>query len=338
MTEPDWKAIDRYLAGDASPDEERTIRDWIAADPARGEVLQQIHASHRDGANEQWDVDAAWAKFATRTRHAPRRVLPSSRRWYATPLARIAAALLLVAGGYATLQTLGPSRPDGRDRPDAELVAPNGQRVTAALGDGSRVVLNAGSRLRYSRFIASRARDVYLEGEAYFEVTHDAKRPFRVHANGGVAHDLGTRFTVRAYPEMTQVDVAVTEGRVSLRRDHEAATDSVVLAQGQLGRLSTFQQHPVVLSDVDLAAYTGWTTGTLVLENVTLGDAIPQLERHFDVDFVVPDSSLAARRIYVRFHDETAQQALDALSLALGVRYERSGRLVTLHSAAPASR
>ena len=52
----------------------------------------------------------------------------------------------------------------------------------------------------------------------------------------------------------------------------------------------------------------------------------------------VPDSSLATRRIFVRFRDETATQALDALSLALGLRYDRSGRVITLHSAAPASR
>lgn len=338
MTHPDWKAIDRYLAGDASPEEVRAVHAWIAADPARDGVFEQIRAAHRAQPDEQWDVDAAWARFSTRSRQAPHRALPTSRKWYATPVARIAAAVLLVAGGYAALQSRAPTRPDPRDAASAELVAPNGQRVTTTLGDGSRVVLNAGSRLRYSRFIASRSRDVYLEGEAYFEVTHDAKRPFRVHANGAVAHDLGTRFTVRAYPELTQIDVAVTEGRVSLRRDEATPRDSVVLTRGQLGRLSAFAQQPVVVSGVDLAVYTGWTTGMLVLENVTLGEAIPQLERHFDIDIAVPDSSLAARRIYVRFRDETAQQALDALSLALGVRSERSGRVITIHAAAPASR
>jgi transmembrane sensor len=333
MTEPDWKAIDRYLAGDASPDEQRTIRDWMAADPARQELLRHVRAAHGSQADEQWDVDAAWSKFSTRARQAPRRTLPAPRRWYATPLARIAAVVLLVAGGYAALQSRSPAGDQ-----TGELVAPNGQRVTATLGDGSRVVLNAGSRLRYSRQIDRRSRDVYLEGEGYFEVTHDAKRPFRVHANGGVAHDLGTRFTVRAYPEMTHIDVAVAEGRVSLRRDQETPTDSVVLVPGQLGRLAASARQPVLVPDVDLSAYIGWTTGTLVLENVTLGEAIPQLERQFDVDISVADQALASRRIFFRLKDETADQAFDALSLALGVRYERSGRVITLHSAAPASR
>lgn len=332
MTEPDWKAIDRYLAGDASPDEQRAVRDWAATDPSRAEMLRQLRAAHADPAREGWDTDAAWAKLSARMRSGPRRSLPASPTWYASPLARIAAAVLLIAGGYATVQQLKPG-----DSRSAVLTAPNGQRITATLGDGSRLVLNAGSRLRYARDIARSSRDVYLEGEAYFEVTHDSRRPFRVHANGGVAHDLGTRFTVRAYPEMMRIEVAVAEGRVSLRRDQETPTDSVVVEPGQLGLL-TAADRPAIVSGADVAAYIGWTTGTLILENVTLGEAIPQLERWFDLDITVPDSTLRARRVFVRFRDETATQALDALSLALGARHEREGRTVTLHTARPASR
>jgi transmembrane sensor len=336
MTEPDWKAIDRYLAGDASPDEERAVHDWIAADPSRDQVLQHIRAAHGDRPDEQWDVDAAWAKFSGRPQRTVTRHLPVSR-WRMGAPARIAAAILVTVGGYAAFRSLSPARPGPQDQTSAEITAPNGQRVTTTLGDGSRVVLNAGSRLRYSPDIGRGSRDVYLEGEAYFDVTHDAKRPFRVHANGGVAHDLGTRFTVRAYPEMTHIDVAVTQGKVSLRRDLETPTDSVVLEPGQLGRLTAFDQQPAVVPGVDVGAYTGWTGGTLVLENVTLVEATPQLERWFDIDIAVPDSTLASRRIFVRFRDESAAQALDALSLALGARYERTGRVVTLHPAAPAS-
>src|SRR5687767_1688106 len=258
MTEPDWKAIDRYLAGDASPEEERAVREWIAADPSRSEVLQHIRAAHVGRPDEQWDVDSAWAKFSARPRRTIPRSLPVSR-WYRGAPARIAAALLLIVGGYAAFRSLSPAHSDPRDYARAELTAPNGQRVTATLGDGSRVVLNAGSRLRYSPDIERGSRDVYLEGEAYFEVTHDARRPFRVHANGGVAHDLGTRFTVRAYPEVTRIDVAVVEGKVSLRRDQETPSDSIVLQPGQLGRLSASDQ-PVIIPGADVSAYTGWTS------------------------------------------------------------------------------
>lgn len=338
MTEPDWRTLDRYLAGDASPDEERAVREWITADPTRGDVLRQIRAAHDSQDGERWDTDAAWVKFSNRVHGGQHRttVVPLHRgAWYTRTPARIAAALLLTVGSYATWQAIRP----GGEKQTAmrDLAAPNGQRATVTLSDGSRVILNAGSRFRYPADFGRSPRDVYLEGEAYFEVNHDAARPFRVHARGGVAHDLGTRFTVRAYPELPHVDVVVTEGKVSLRRDQAAATDSVVLEPGQLGRLPE-AGPPAVMTGVDVAAYTGWTGGSLVLEGLTLEEALPQLERWFDVEIRVANRALASRRIYVRFRDETLAQVLDALSLALGARYERSGRVITLHPAAPASR
>ena len=75
-----------------------------------------------------------------------------------------------------------------------------------------------------------------------------------------------------------------------------------------------------------------------MLDGLTLEEALPQLERWFDVEIRVADPALASRRIFARFRDETLTQVLDALSLALGTRYDRSGRVVTLHQASPASR
>jgi transmembrane sensor len=335
--QPDWRALDRYLAGDASPDEERAVREWMAADLARAEVLRQLEAAHRpDG--QQWNVDAAWSRFSARPkpatpRGATRYPLPATRG-FRLP-ARIAAVLLLTAATYGTWRLVRPAGdPQVAMR---ELAAPNGQRATATLGDGSRVVLNAGSRLRYAADIARGSRDVHLDGEAYFEVTHDRARPFRVHARGGVAHDLGTRFTVRAYPELPRVEVVVAEGRVSLRRDQAAPTDSVILVPGQLGRLEA-SGAPSVVAGVDTAMFLGWVGGTLALDGLTLEEALPQLERRFDVDVRVEDRALASRRIYARFRDETLTQVLDALSLALSARYEHSGRIVTIHPAVSPSR
>ena len=337
MTAPDWKTLDRYLAGDASPDEERAVREWIAVDPSRADMLRQLEIAHGAQSAERWDTDAAWAKLSARVRSGERRptVLPFRQRpWYATTPARIAAALLLTGATYGTWQVMKPRQQHVAMR---ELAAPNGQRATATLGDGSRVILNAGSRLRYSDDFGRGARDVYLEGEGYFEVTHDAARPFRVHARDGVAHDLGTRFTVRAYPELPRVDVVVTEGKVSLRRDGTTSTDSVILTPGQLGRLSQ-SGAPSVVSGVDTAAYVGWTGGSLVLEGLTLEEVLPQIQRRFDVEIRFADRTLASRRIFARFRDETLTQVLDALSLALNARYERSGRVITLYPVAPASR
>src|SRR5206468_9531820 len=79
-------------------------------------------------------------------------------------------------------------------------------------------------------------RDVYLDGEAFFEVAHDARRPFAVHTARAVARDLGTRFNVRAYRDAADVVVAVAEGAVALKSSQRLAADSVVLRQADVGR------------------------------------------------------------------------------------------------------
>jgi transmembrane sensor len=217
--------------------------------------------------------------------------------------------------------------------------APRGQaggRLAVDLPDGTRVLLHAGSRLRYPPTLgaAGAARDVWLDGEGYFEVRHDAARPFRVHARDALAEDLGTRFVVRAYPELATVDVAVAEGVVALRRQPPAGSrrptgDSAVIRAGQRGTLPVTGGAPTVEPAGDLTRFIGWTAGTLALDGGTLAEALPRFERWYDVNVVLADRRLASRQVVARFRNEPLAQAIDELAIALGARVSRSGRTVT---------
>jgi len=336
MPDPlDWPLLDRYLAGEASPAEQTEVHAKTKADPAWAEALAMLRSDFSARPRDTWNVDSAWSRTRPRLAEQATR-LPAERTparptpVYATTWFRIAAAVLVVAGTLTTWR-LASNQTDRQ--PDAvatmnDIVTPNGTRQTITLGDGSRVTLNAGSRLRWGTDFGNRTRDVYLDGEAYFAVSHDRTRPFRVHTRNAVAHDLGTRFTVRAYPELPHVEVVVAEGAVSLRQDRPAA-DSAILGVGQLGRLGE-SGSPIIESNIPMERWTAWTGGALVLEGLTLAEAVPQLERWYDATIRVADSRLAQRRVAARFHDETLSQMLDALTLALGARWEQSGRTITL--------
>ena len=138
---------------------------------------------------------------------------------------------------------------------------------------------------------------------------------------------------MRAYDELAQIEVVVAEGSVSLRHDR-ANADSAILGTGQLGRLGE-SGRPTVESSVAVDRWTAWTNGSLVLEGLTVAEALPQLERWYDATIVVADPQLATRRVSARFHDETLPQMLDALTLALGAKWQQSGRTITLTSARP---
>jgi transmembrane sensor len=332
----DWQLIDRYIAGEASPDEIAVLQARAKSDPAWAQAVDLLRANFTSTRTTPRDTDLAWSRLQSRLAADSRNATPqlSGTQSRNTPLhtrpwLRIAAIVLVFVGAFAVWRS-GAIAPTTR-RTTAEMLeatTPNGSRRTITLTDGSQVTLNAGSTLRWPHTYGTGARDVYLEGEAFFSVTHDSTAPFRVHARGTVAHDLGTRFTVSAYPELTSVEVAVTDGAVSLRHDR-ASSDSAILRAGQLGRLGA-SGAPTVESNIPLDRWTAWTSGSLVLDGLTLADAIPQLERWYDITVTVPDSALAQRRITARFRDETLPQMLDALTLALGARSQQSGRAVTL--------
>jgi transmembrane sensor len=216
------------------------------------------------------------------------------------------------------------------------LATPRGQRATFQLPDGTRVMLAAASTLRYRPPFDAGTREVTLEGEAYFEVMHDERRPFVVRAGDVVAQDLGTQFVVRAYPEDGHARVVVREGEVALRAaSAPPKSDARVLGPGELGRLSAAGE-PIVEA-VNPSAYFAWTTGRLVFAGTSLRDAIPQLSRWYDLEFRLADPALGARQLNATLRSQATTDELDFLAASLGLRQVRRGSIVTLYpdSAAP---
>lgn len=342
---PDDAAIARYLSGSASPGEQARIERWAAADPANEAELAALQTAWNPLPVAEADPDDhMWRWITGRMDEAlppPKVVRPAQTgRPAFLRIGAIAAALVALAGGALLLRLPRQPRPAVL-RPGVEalrgemqeLVTPRRARATSNLPDGSRIILGPESRLRVPATYAAApwvagTRDVYLEGEAFFEVTHDAKRPFRVHTANGIVEDLGTAFTVTAYPETGGTRAVVVSGVVALRS--RAATDSgLTLRAGDLGRVDAAGALTRT-RNVNLASYVGWTTGDLVFNETPLQEAIAVIDRWYDLDVHVADATLMRRRFTARFHDDPDAEVFRVLQLALGVRVERDGRSVTL--------
>ncbi|MEO8561958.1 MAG: FecR domain-containing protein [bacterium] len=339
----DWRIIDRHLAGDASSADAEALRQWLAADPRHALLLDQLRsvsAPDRSLAGESWNVDSAWSRLTGRLadeRPASHLVLertPASRQSRRVSWRLAAAATTaLVAAGVVALLWSAPRASSGiasaPSSPVREVASARAQQTRVTLRDGTRVVLNAGSRLRYSADFDRLSRDVELEGEGYFDVVHDASRPFRVRMRGGVAEDLGTRFAVRAYADGAPPQVVVAQGSVSLARDDAGMAKGKLLRPGQLGRIEPDGRISVV-SDVDVDRWMSWTAGALVLDGLSLAEAATEIGRRYDVRVVVPDAALARRRVSARFHDAPLPRVLDALAVALGARWSNDGVAIVI--------
>ena len=330
LNDTHYERMARHLAGESAAAERGEFERWLSEDPtARAEFDLVSRDWQASSPEASVDVGAAWSKLHNSLRgvHTGSSVRTQARWWQRSETMMRAAAVGLVAVTGALIAR----RAGGREEPSvAAAAAPVAlatkvaERRELRLPDGTEIVLGAASSLRTLPGYGGTSREVELNGEAAFHVTHDAERPFRVQAGAARVEDLGTRFVVRAIGT-EPVRVAVSEGSVSVAgasggtpailnpRDMALVTDSIQVTR-----------------NVDVDAYAAWASGPLVFpfRGVTLRAAIAELERWYDVDFRVTDADLLARTITATFEDLSTDQMLDVLGTTLGVRFEREGRIV----------
>lgn len=322
--------LDRYLAGEASAAEAEAVRRWLADDPEHGLLLEDLRIIKRVATERapESSADAAWATAVTTLEVAPQPRV--SRRVLVGALA--AAALVIALIGVGGVLRRAPQW--------SEYTTAAAHRAVIRLRDGTQVTLAPKSRLRYAPDHGKTHRDVYLDGEAYFQVTRDTQHPFRVHTPGSVTEDLGTAFVVRSFADRGATEVVVAEGRVALWRTALAAVSgarnagpdaspALVLGARDLGRLDgsgvATLQH-----GVDVGRYLAWTKGMLAFDGTPLGDVMLTLERWYNVEIRLADSTLAARRLTATFTNEPIDLVLKRIALTLGLRVERADGSVFL--------
>lgn len=211
-----------------------------------------------------------------------------------------------------------------------EYVTGVGQRTSVMLADGSRAWLGVGSRLRVGGGYGVGHRELHLEGEGYFDVAPDARRPFIVHANGVVAEALGTEFVVRRHTDDRVATVVVVEGTVAVRTDSGGTPRrGVALTAGQLAEVD--DAGLITLTpDADVGRYTGWRDGRLEFDRAPLSEVSRELGRWYDVELVIEDSALLDVPVTGTFTELPASTIVPIICRSLNARCESDGRRVRI--------
>lgn len=163
-----------------------------------------------------------------------------------------------------------------------ELEIPYGKIFNVELSDGTVVHLNSGTKMRYPiKFLKGMKREVFIDGEAYFKVTHDRDHPFIVHADAIAVEVLGTEFNISSYQEDPEIGTVLVEGSISLSNIN-ARDDAIVLQPGNKGSWDK-TDHSIKIVDVDVSNYTGWVEGELVFRNSSFENMSKKLERKYNV-------------------------------------------------------
>lgn len=323
---PDWDAIARCLAGESSAEEASRVSRWLEAHPADKQLVDQLNAGSVTEVPDV-DVEAALQRVHARmneTSAAPRLTLEhgGAPRW--SPRFAAAVVTAIAAGIVAAIVTINrPStKPSSAGDPRVYSTG-TGKRDSIRLADGSRVILGPESRLTVPADFGGSTRAVSLEGDAYFDVQHNAAKVFSVRVSNALVEDVGTTFTVETDPG-DRTTVSVMSGVVRLRPAAAPATGGAVLSAGDRGTLTSdgrvhAQQRVVVADD------SAWTTGKLVFRDASLGRVAGELRRWYGLRLGIADSSLVRRTVNTTFMaDEPVDSVLNVLSLMLGARVERA--------------
>lgn len=172
---------------------------------------------------------------------------------------------------------------ENRDKMEVlyELSTPNSGTYRVTLNDGSIVWLNAASKLIYPSKFSSHERKVRIEGEAYFEIQKDPRRPFKVTSGDQTVEVLGTTFNINAYPDERVVRTTLVEGKVKVGQNGTSSS-SVCLHPGQQSIL--IKGSEISVKEVNLMAQVGWREGLFYFDETALADAMLQISRWYDIE------------------------------------------------------
>ncbi len=301
----------RMHAADCTAEERAQFQQWIDEDKSHAieyvAMLEIWDLSEHLPASEPVPNQRPALRQTPSTTALPTR--PRRRGWrpQAKAIALALVALPLAAYGGWIMGWL----PDSYEHFETEQ---NISRIT--LGDGSEVELNSHSELSFSNYLDRRHVSL-SSGEAYFHVTHDSAHPFVISAGDGTITVTGTRFNVWKYQD--SVVVTVTEGSVRVQSERQG-NDST-LTPGMQASFKAGDLKPKVKS-VDTQTALAWREGKLILNDITLGEALPLLNRYLDEPLLLADQSTADIRIGGIYSTRDVANLVKALPKVLPIKLE----------------
>lgn len=323
--------ISAYLSNECTDDQLVNLRDWIAESPENHHYFEQQreiwYAAVVADSSLKFDAEQAFELFQKSVMNIPK--APGLHFWQ-RPAFRVAASVAILVVFSLLVFKLG-ERSSSRHLADVTVEAPQGSRTRLLLNDGSVVWLNAGSRLTYSSKFGVSDRDIYLEGEGYFEVRKNTHLPFRVHSDELAVTVLGTKFNFCNFPEDDEASVALLEGKVSYlagsdMQEQLLAPDQKVV----LNKKSGIAQ----VVDVKANRSAEWTQGYLCFEDDLLTDIARRLERSYNVNIIIVDDTLDTYRFYGDFRrtEQSIGDVLEMLSSTNKLTYQIQGKDIYLHA------
>ena len=316
----------KYLNNNLTKAEENELKEWLQKDEINRKVFENIVAD--------WSLKASDVEESKRRVY--HHVVGTSHNKQATSrtfsyFAKVAAVLIVVL--LATLlliklnnQDLGHNTENGVAT--IEKHALPGQKITLKLPDGTKVTLNSGSKLVTPEIFGGSARQVFLDGEAFFDVARDPLKPFIIETNEAHVKVLGTSFNIRSYFDEKDVSIAVNSGKVSVSDGDES--NEHVLQKNEMLVYSIPEKSFRKQVGFDREYVFGWKDNYLIFKDEPVEKIFKRLSRLYDVDFKVFPGIDKKKRFTAKFKNQTLEAVMSSISFSYEFDYEINGKEVVI--------
>ncbi len=323
----------RKLSGEADETELRELELLLSSDAGameRYKLLQKFW-EHHDAANpavveeslqkvlKQLDLIVPTSAAESHELQVPQRSFPT---WV-----RVAAAVLIILTTGLFLFQSGSSKKVSPAASTSALIEKQnskGVKSTIELSDGSKIWLNADSKIEYPEVFAGNTREITLRGEAFFDVAKNPAKPFIIHLSKGTIRVLGTSFNVRAYDDEKFVSTSVATGKVAFIPRYKSKTkkqDTLFITPNYKVRYA-FNNEKISVSPTISKEDKAWTEGKLIYKDIRLEDMAVELERNFGKKVVFISEKVKNYRITGSFPNDTLDNIMFYLSRIKDLKYK----------------
>lgn len=364
-----WVLMARKLANEATESELQELTELLRHHPNEHYTIDIIQEQWKLGSNYM-SIDAkksfekAWDKIQQQelpkskeqvivsvvSYIPPKNTITYLKKWGYS----VAAAMFITGGIWLFFST--PKKIVGQPKLDAnEISTKYGSKTKLILPDSTQVWLNAGSKLSYSNDYGETVREVKLVGEAYFDVTHNANKPFIIHTDKMDIKVLGTAFNVKCYPNEKSMEASLFRGSIEVTLKNRQSqkiilkpneklvlnTADTLLEKQPFSKKNNFHntQEPVVAIEhvmyydeqANAAVESSWVENKLIFRAETFEELAMQMERWYGVQIHFQNNALKQIKLTGIFERETINQAMAYLQLTAHFKYNMQNDSINIY-------
>ena len=325
--------IAKELSGDATPEEIEILRNWLSEKPRHKIEYNFLRLNWIQGNESIQDsksrVFSRLDENINRPEKSKVQYINELRPNNGTLWLKIAASIVLVCA-LSVLFYDNNFKTKSKEVVQNEIITketPKGVKRQVVLPDGTEVWLNSGSSLSYVSGFTDSSRVVKLVGEAFFEVTKDSNRPFRVESGDIVTTAIGTAFNVNAFSKSSISTVSLTEGKVKV--EYISRNEAVYLTPGYAAVLHK-KHNQLDARSFDTEVDTAWKDGILVFKNAAEEKVLRDLENWYGVKFDLKNTSPEQWDLTTRFENESLEHVLKVIGFKAKFKFEIDNKKVAV--------